>query len=81
MLHQVFIGVGGLQPADEHSGSHSAIAIIHQGHLALEITDVMSEALFGLHFNCKEVIDVLLKLPSGSVLVIEDLPHLFKAPE
>jgi len=81
MLHQVFVGVGGLQPADERRGSHSVIAIIHQGHQALEITNVMFEALFELHFDCKEVIDVLLKLPSGSVLVIEDLPHLFKAPE
>ena len=70
-----------MQPADERRGSHSVIAIIHQGHQALEITNVMFEALFELHFDCKEVIDVLLKLPSGSVLVIEDLPHLFKAPE
>ena len=37
ILHQVFIRVGDLQPTDERSGS--LIAAIHQGHLALKITD------------------------------------------
>ena len=62
---------------DEHNGSYVVIAVIYQGHLALEITNVMFEALFGLHLDRKKVIAVLLKLLSRSVLVIESLLHLF----
>jgi len=39
ILHQVFVRVGDLQPTDECSGNHVVIAAIHQGHLALKITD------------------------------------------
>ena len=41
----------------------------------------MFEALSSVHLDCEEVVVVLLKLPSGSVLVIESLLHLFEAPE
>jgi len=40
----------------------------------------MFDALSGLHLD-HEVFVVLLKLPSGSVLVIEGLLHLFETPE
>ena len=76
ILHKVFVeGVGDLQPTDEHSGSHIIIAVIHQDQLMLEITDIMFEALSGLHLHRKEVIIVLLKLSLGSILVIEGLLH------
>jgi len=39
----------------------------------------MIEALSGLHLYREEVIIVLLKLPLGSVLVMERLLHLFDA--
>ena len=70
-----------LQPTDECSGSHIVIAVIHQGHLAFEITDVMFEVLSGLHLDRKEMIIVLLELLLGSILVIESLLHLFKIPK
>ena len=38
----------------------------------------MFEALSELHFDREEVIVVLLKLLSGSILVIESLLHLFE---
>ena len=39
VLHQMFVErVGDLQPTD---GSHVVIAVIHQSHLALKITDIM----------------------------------------
>jgi len=82
MLHQVFVKiVGDLQPAGERNSNHIIIAVIHQGHLALEIIDIMFEVLSGLHLNRDEVIVVLLKLPSGSILVIESLLHLFEGPK
>jgi len=82
VFHQMFLEiVGDLQPTDEHDDSHAVIAIIHQSHLALEITDILLEALPRLHFDGDEVVVVLLELPSGSVLVVEDLLHLFEALE
>ena len=61
--------------------NNHVIIIILQGHLSLEITNIMFEALSGLHFDCEEVIAVLLKLPSGGVLVIKGSLHLFETPE
>jgi len=81
MLHQVFIKGVDLQPTDERSGSHIVIAVLHQGPLALKITDVMVKPLFGLHLDHKEIIVVLPKLLLGSVLVIESPLHLFETPE
>ena len=61
MLHQVFVeGIGELQPTDERIGSHVVIAVIHQGHLALEITGVIFEALPRLHLDYEEVIIIFL---------------------
>ena len=65
MFYQVFVErVRDLQPTDEYSGSHIIIAIIYQSHLALEITNLMFEALSGRHLDKEEVITILLKLPS-----------------
>jgi len=81
VLHQVFVErVRELQPNDERCGSYVVIIVIHQGHLALEITDIVLEALSGLYLDCKEVIVVPLELLPRSVLVIESLVHLFEAP-
>jgi len=60
---------------------HVIIAVIHQGYLALEITNIIFDALSELHFDREKVIVVLLKLLSGSVLVIEGLLHLFETPK
>ena len=79
MLHQVFVKiVGDLQPAGERNSNHIIIAVIHQGHLALEIIDVVFETLPGIHLDREEVIDIFLQLSSGSILVEEGLLHLFK---
>ena len=51
MLHQVFIGVGDLQPTDERSSNHIVIAVIHQGYFALELTCIIFEALSRLHLD------------------------------
>jgi len=81
LLYQVFVGVGDLQPIDEHNDSHVIAVAIHQGHLTLKITDVIFEALSELHLDHEEVIAVLFKLMSGSVLVIENVLHLIEASE
>jgi len=49
--------------------------------LALEILDVMLEALSGLHLDREKVIVVILKLSSGSILVIKGLFHFFETLE
>ena len=41
----------------------------------------MFRALSGLHLDREEVIVVLLKLPSKSVLAIEGMLFLFETPE
>ena len=41
----------------------------------------MFEALSELHLDHEEMIVVLLELPLKSVLVIEDLLHVFKTPK
>jgi len=69
-----------LQPTDECSNAYIVIAVIHQGHSALEITDEIFEALSRLHLDREKVIVVLLKLPSRSILVIESLLHRFETP-
>ena len=82
MFHYIFVErVGDLQRTDEHSGSHIVIADIHQSYLALEIADILLEALLRLHFDDKEVVVILLELPSGSVLVIKGQLHLLEALE
>ena len=79
MLHQVFIeGVGDLQPTDERIDNRIIITVIHHDHFVLNITNVMFEALSFLHLDHEEVIDVLLKILSISVLVIESLLYLFE---
>jgi len=69
-----------LQPTNERCGSYVIITVIHQCHLALEITDIVLETLLRLHLDNEDVIDVLL-IPPRSVLVIESLLHLFEALE
>ena len=66
--------MGDLPPTDEHNGSHVVIVVIHQDCMALQITDVIFETLSRLHLSREEVIDVILKFLSESVLLIEDLP-------
>jgi len=60
---------------------HVIIAVIHQSHLALKITNVIFEAFSVLHLDCEEVIVIPLELPSRSVLVTKSPLYLFKALE
>ena len=53
--------------------SNHVVVVIYQGHLVLKITDIMLEALFGLHLDSEEVITVLFRLSRGSVLVVKRL--------
>jgi len=62
-------------------GHYVVPAVIHQGYLALKISDLVFEAIFGFPLDCEEVVVVLLELPSGSILVIESLLHLFEVLE
>ena len=70
-----------MQSTDGCIGDHVVIAGIHRGHLTLEITDEMFEALSEIYLDREKVIAVLLKLLLGSILVIENLLHLFKTSE
>ena len=54
---------------------------LYTSHLALQISGILFEAIPKLHFDGEEVVVVLLEPPSGSVLVVEGLLHLLKAPE
>jgi len=74
-------GVSDLQPTDEHSGSHIVVGVIHQGYLALKITDIVFEAPSSLHLDCEKVVTILLELPSKRIIVIESMLHLFESPE
>ena len=61
MFHQMLVeGVSDLHPTDERGGTHIVIAVIHQNHLALEITDILFEALPRLHPDGEKVAFVLL---------------------
>ena len=63
ILHQLLVEkVSDLQPIDECSSNFVIIAIIYQVHLALEISDVVLEALFWLHLDHEEVIDIFSTL-------------------
>ena len=70
-----------MQPTNECNFIHIVIVVIHKGHLALKITHVMFEALSKLYLNHDEVIVVILKLLSGSVLVIKGMLYLFETLE
>ena len=60
MFHQMFVeGVGDLHSTNEHGDTHIVIIVIDQSHLALEIIDIMLEALPKLHHDDEEVIVVL----------------------
>jgi len=41
----MFLGVSDLHLTDERGGSYVIIAVIYQSYLALEITDILFEAL------------------------------------
>ena len=69
-----------MQPTDERSDSHIVIAVIYQGHLVLK-TDVMFEALSGLHLDCEKVVNVLLYTHDAKRIDLEDRPHYFKVSE
>ena len=45
---------------DKRDDIHVVIAVIHQSHLALEIIDILFEALPRLHLDGEKVIVVLL---------------------
>ena len=61
MFHKMFVeGVGDLHPTYERNDNYVIIAVIHQSHLALKITDILFEALPSLHFDGEEVAVVLL---------------------
>ena len=82
VLHQELVQrVGDLQPTDEYCDNYILIAVIYQDHLTLKVIDIVLEALSRLHLDRKEVIVVLLKLTPRSILIVEDLPHLFEVSE
>ena len=57
------------------------IAIVHQRHLALEVTDVVFQAFPWFHFHYKEIVFILLELNQRSKLVAEGVCYIFKATE
>jgi len=61
VFHQMLVeGRGDLHHTDERGGNHVVIAVIHQSHLALEITDLLFEALLKLPLDGEKVVVVLL---------------------
>ena len=81
MFRLVEILFGSLSFLSVNSDSHVVIAVIHKDHLALKITNILFEALSRIHLDREKVINVLLKLLSGSILVIESMLHLFEVLE
>ena len=56
----------------------SSLQLLYLSHLALEITDVVLEAIPELHLDGEKVIIDFLEFTSGSKLIIEGLPYLLK---
>ena len=74
VFHQMLVErVSGLQPTDEHCRRNIFSVVIYLSHLALDITNVMLEALLGFHLDGEEVIDVLLEFVSGNELIVKKL--------
>ena len=73
--------MGNLQLTDERYGGNVFIAIIHQRHLALEVTDVVLQILPWLHPHCEEMVTISLELSSRSELVVKDVSYTFKVSE
>jgi len=61
MLHQVFVGVIGLQSGNESNCSSIIAIVMDQYHLTLEITDVALDGLSLPHLDSEKMV-VLLKL-------------------
>jgi len=67
-----------LQPTNEGGGSYILATVVYQGHLALEVVDVVLQALPGLHLNREEMVTVPLKFSPRSKLVVECVGHVMK---
>jgi len=67
ILHQMFIEeVGDLQPTDEGGSVYVLVAVVHQGHLALEIINVVLQTPSIFHLYREKVVVVPLEFPSRS---------------
>ena len=70
-----------LQPGYKCESGDIIITFIDQWHLTLKIFDVALENFPLLHLDSEEIVDVLLKLLSLSILVIEEITDLLKVPK
>ena len=70
-----------MQPTDERYGDNVFIAIVHLGHLTLEVADIIFQALPWFHFHYEEMVTILLEFSSGSELVAEGISYIFKVSE
>ena len=73
--------MGDLQPTDERCSGNVFIAFVHQRYPALEVADVVFQALPWFHFYHEEIVVILLKLSPGSELIIEGVSYVFEASE
>ena len=82
VLHHILVErVGDLQPTDKRCGGNVFVEIVHQHQLALEVADVIFQALPWFHFHCEEMVIILLKLPSNRELVVKGISYIFKGSE
>ena len=63
-------GVGDLQPIDEGDTGYVLVAVVHQGHLVLEVINVALQTLLSFHLYREEVVAIPLKFPPRSKLVV-----------
>ena len=70
-----------MQPTNEGGGSYVLATVVYRGHLALEVVDVVLQALPGRHLNREEMVIVPLKFSPRSKLVVEYVSHVMKVSE
>ena len=67
VLHQMFIEwVGDLQPTDEGGNDYILVTVVYQGHLILDVVDVILQTLPRFHLDGEEMIVVSLKFSPRS---------------
>ena len=54
ILYQMFVeGIGNLQPINEGNGGYVLVAIVYQGHLTLEVGNIVLQTLPNFHLDVR----------------------------
>ena len=60
-----------LAPTDEDSDGFSLIAAVYQGHLTMEVVNVVLQTLPSFHLDCEKVVVVPLEFSPRSKLAVK----------